>query len=203
MTRNSVVPIVNVLEAMPAAAGLIMSGGKLLDANQRLRAILADGDGLLQRDDRVVVREPSEHTEFLRRLNRFFRTKGQPVPMAMRVSRQESNRPYFITVSVLSDQAQTTWDNSHIAVLTVASPSKMPSLDPRLLVEFWGITRTEAKIALALAEGHTIVCIAEERGVQVNTVYAQIKSILEKTGYTGQTDIARRIADIARVFGSE
>jgi len=202
LARNSTVPITNVLEAIPAAAGLIMSRGKLLDANQALLALLRDGDGLSKVDGRVVACEPSEQAEFLRRLALFFEPDGPRLPVGMRISRGESDEPFFITVSSLLDQGRETWDNGHIGVLTVANPSVTPAMDPRLLAEFLGITLAEAEVAAALWAGTSIASIAKQREVQTNTVYAQVKKIVEKTGYKGQADIARRVSDLARVFGS-
>lgn len=202
LARNSTVPITNVLEAMPAAAALIMRRGKILDANRALFTVLRNGDGLLKIDDRVVAREPSEQAEFQRRLARFFEPGGQRSPVAMRISRLDSTEPYFLSVSPLLDQGREAWDGGHIAVLTVANPLEVPTIDPRMLVEFFGITPTEAEIAAALGSGHTVVCIAKQRGVATNTVYAHIKKIIEKTGYTGQADIARRVSDLSRIFGN-
>ena len=201
MARNTTVPIGNVLDAMPAAAGLIMARGKLLDANKALLALLLEGDGLLRVNDRVAVRNHSEQDEFLKRLDCFFGPVKQRRPVTMRISRQESEEAYFLNVSPLLGQGRETWDNGHIGVLTVATPAVTPSIDPRMLMEFFGITFAEAEVAAALGAGHTIVGIAERRGVQVNTIHAQIKKIVEKTGYKGQADIARRVSDIARVFG--
>lgn len=201
VARTMSVPITNVLEAMPAAAGMIMRRGKLLDANRALFALLSEGDGLARMDDRVVIREPSEQAEFQRRLACFFQDGDRRSTMAMRISRRESDSPYFLTVSPLLEPAQRTWDDSHLAVLTVANPSVAPSIDPAILVEFLGLTRAEADVAAALGSGHTVVLIAKQRGASVNTVYSQIKKIIEKTGYTGQADIARHVSDIARIFG--
>ncbi len=201
LARNSTVSVTNVLEAMPAAAGLIMSRGKLLDANRALSALLREGDGLWTVDGRVAARDKSEQEEFLRRLNGFFAPEGQRRPVTMRISRRDSEDAYFLNVSPLLDQEREAWDNGHIGVLTVANPSIGPSIDPRMLVEFFGITFAEAEVAAALGAGHTVVCIAEERGVQPNTIHAQIKKIIEKTGYKGQADIARRVSDLTRVFG--
>ena len=124
----------------------------------------------------------------------------------MRISRLDSEDAYFLTVTPLPDQGRATGNDSpmagQIGVLTVANPSLAPAVDPSLLVEFFGITVAEAVVAAALGAGDSTAAIARRRGVQVNTIHAHIKSIVKKTGYTGQADIARRVADIARIFGS-
>ena len=206
MARNTTVPIGNVLDAMPAAAGLIMARGKLLDANKALLALLLEGDGLLRVNDRVAARNHSEQDEFLKRLDCFFGPVKQRRPVTMRISRLDSEDAYFLTVTPLPDQGRATGNDSpmagQIGVLTVANPSLAPAVDPSLLVEFFGITVAEAVVAAALGAGDSTAAIARRRGVQVNTIHAHIKSIVKKTGYTGQADIARRVADIARIFGS-
>ena len=202
LARNTTVPIVNVLDAMPAAAGLIVARGKLLDANLALSNLLRERDGLQIMGDRVIIQNNSEQAEFSRRLELFFEPGGQKKPINMRISRQESEEAYFLNVSPLLNRGQETWDNGHIGVLTVADPSLTLTIDPGTLVSFFGITLAEAEVAAALGAGYTVAVIAERRCVQVNTIHAQIKKIVEKTGYKGQGDIARRVSDLARIFGN-
>ena len=202
LTRTRRVPITNVLEAMPAAAALIMARGKLLDANQALFALLREGDGLMKVDDRVLIRERAEQAEFLKRLVTFFQSPAPRPTLAMRVSRRDCDRPYFLTVSPLAESSDDAWGDGSIAVLTVANPSASSTIDPSILAEFLGLTRAEAEVAAALGAGHTIAFIAAQRNASRHTVYAQIKKIIEKTGYRGQADIARHVSDIARIFGS-
>jgi DNA-binding CsgD family transcriptional regulator len=189
------------LETVPAASGLILARGLLLDANRALLTILNDADGLRVVDGRVTVRTWSEQATFSKRLERFFSLTGQR-RISLRVSRLDSTEAYFLTVTPLLDRGRETWEGGHVGVLTVANPAAMPAVDPSLLVEFFEITWTEAEVAAALGRGQSTAKIAECRGVQVNTIHAHIKSILRKTGCTGQIDIARRVVDIARVFGS-
>ncbi|MEI7610331.1 MAG: hypothetical protein WCJ64_23380 [Rhodospirillaceae bacterium] len=202
LARNTTVPFNNALEAMPTAAGLIMQRGKLLDANRSLLAVLREGDGLVKVNDRVVFQEPSEQRVFQRRLAVFFQTGGLRAPVAMRVSRRDSDEPYFIRVSSLQDHQQATWDSDHIGVLTVAQPTVSPVVNASLLMEFLELTQAEAEVSIALAAGQTIASIAVQRGVKTSTVYANIKNISEKSGYNGASEIARRVCDLARIFGS-
>ena len=191
----------NLLETVPVASGLIMTRGRLLDANRALSAILSDADGLRLVDGRVTVQAWSGQVEFSKRLDYFFSPPNQG-RISLRVSRLDSTEAYFLTVAPLLDRGRETWDGGRIGVLTVADPAAMPAVDLNLLMEFFEITWAEAEVAAALGRGQSTAKIAECRGVQVNTVHAHIKSIIRKTGCTGQSDIARRVVDIARVFGS-
>ncbi len=199
---RSATTFTNVLEAMPVAAALIMDGGKLVDSNRALMAMLREGDGLTKVGDRVEARDATEQAGLLRRLASFFEPGKPQAPMTLRVSRHGSAQAYLVTVSPLFDQVAKTWDHGLIGMLTVVDPSAAPPVDPRLIAEFFGITVGEAEVALALGEGRSIAAIASQRGVQVNTIYIHIRRIIEKTGYGGPADIARRVADLATVFGS-
>jgi len=120
----------------------------------------------------------------------------------MRISRRDSEEPYFLSVRGLRDGEWGIWNDHDIGVLTVANPSIRPSIDPRMLAEFMGITLVEAEVAAALGNGLSPAVIAKRRDVQANTNYAHIKSIVRKTGYAGQADIGRRVVDLARIFGN-
>lgn len=61
-----------------------------------------------------------------------------------------------------------------------------------------GLTPTEAHIVLALAEGRTIVEIAESRRASVHTVRNQVKSALSKTGSRRQVELVVLVEQLRR-----
>jgi pimeloyl-ACP methyl ester carboxylesterase/DNA-binding CsgD family transcriptional regulator len=68
----------------------------------------------------------------------------------------------------------------------------------QLLASTFGMTDAETAVAAGLAEGLAPKELAERRGVSVLTVRAQIKSILAKTGASGQSDLVRLLASLSR-----
>ncbi|MFM0500763.1 hypothetical protein [Paraburkholderia caffeinilytica] len=70
-----------------------------------------------------------------------------------------------------------------------------PSSPPvGLLIDLFGLTRSEAEVAVALAGGITAENVARTRRVALDTVRSQIRTILRKTGATGLRDFERIIA---------
>lgn len=61
-----------------------------------------------------------------------------------------------------------------------------------------GLTQSEAQIALALADGHTLAEIAEARSASIHTVRNQVKSALSKTGARRQSDLVALIERLRR-----
>ncbi|WP_299848059.1 helix-turn-helix transcriptional regulator [uncultured Roseovarius sp.] len=61
-----------------------------------------------------------------------------------------------------------------------------------------GLTRAEAEIGLALAQGASPTEIAESRSVSIHTIRNQIKSALSKTGSASRTQLVAQIVRIIR-----
>lgn len=68
------------------------------------------------------------------------------------------------------------------------------------LVQMFGLARSEAEIALALARDASVGEIAKLRGVQVETVRCQIKSLLRKMGLNGQKQLVRVVTRLSAVL---
>ena len=52
----------------------------------------------------------------------------------------------------------------------------------RVLIERWGLSPRQAKVACALATGQTYKEIAADLGITFHTVNTHVKAVLEKTG---------------------
>ncbi len=65
------------------------------------------------------------------------------------------------------------------------------------LAELFGISRAEAEIAIGLHEGADLALIAEQRGVQLDTVRNQVKSLLRKLGLASQKHLTATLVRVA------
>lgn len=99
------------------------------------------------------------------------------------VLRRDSAPPLAITICCLRSTAD--------EIMLVASDLTVEQekvIDP--LMRYFGLTRSEAEVAAAIAAGVPNGRIAERRGVQINTVRTQVKAISAKLGCTRQSQIA-------------
>jgi DNA-binding CsgD family transcriptional regulator len=85
----------------------------------------------------------------------------------------------------------------HAIVAVDALDGAPSSLNPGLLSELFGLSKSEAEIALGLAEDDTVSALAEARGVQIETVRGQIKSLLRKMGLSSQKQLVRVLTRVA------
>ena len=74
-------------------------------------------------------------------------------------------------------------------------------LDPKVLVELFGLSPSEAEIAAALAGDRSIGEIARARTVGVETVRGQVKSLLRKMELNSQKQLVRVLTRVADALG--
>ncbi|PLP56249.1 hypothetical protein CYK37_26060 [Mesorhizobium loti] len=80
--------------------------------------------------------------------------------------------------------------SGHVLV-TLRSESAATTLDATALQQLFPLTTAEARLALALAAGHSLAKYAAEHRVSDNTLRTQIASILHKTGTENQRELVR------------
>jgi DNA-binding CsgD family transcriptional regulator len=66
-----------------------------------------------------------------------------------------------------------------------------------LVQSLFDLTPAEARVARSLAAGETVEAIASTRGVSQNTIRAQIRRVLGKTGCPRQVDIITLLTAIS------
>ena len=83
------------------------------------------------------------------------------------------------------------------AAVMVLTPVTLPQAPPVELVQsLFDLTPAEARVARSLAAGKTVDDIASDGGTSRNTVRTQVRSVLEKTGCSRQTDVVGLLTGI-------
>jgi DNA-binding CsgD family transcriptional regulator len=84
------------------------------------------------------------------------------------------------------------------AAALVLTPVTLPQAPPVELVQsLFDLSPAEARVARDLAAGETVETIASARGVSQNTIRAQVRGVLEKTGCNCQTDVVSLLTAIS------
>jgi DNA-binding CsgD family transcriptional regulator len=87
---------------------------------------------------------------------------------------------------------------SRSAAVLVLTPVALPTAAPVELVQsLFDLTPAEARVARNLAAGKTADDIAGDGGVSINTVRAQVRAVLEKTGCGRQADVVALLTAIS------
>lgn len=77
----------------------------------------------------------------------------------------------------------------------VSDPSWAPELPARRLQRAFGWTEAEAEVAREIASGARLHEVAERRGVGIETVRTQLKSVFRKAGVSSQAALVRLLAN--------
>lgn len=96
-------------------------------------------------------------------------------------------------VSVRPKEVMGVFGDRPYVLVTPLSPDQIPPLDHHALGVIFGFTPTQARVAVALADGQTAREIAERVGCAESTVRTHLRVVMEKLG-------ARRLADAVRLL---
>lgn len=63
------------------------------------------------------------------------------------------------------------------------------------IARIFGLTKAEARLTHAIANGMTATEYSEKNGISINTTYSQIKNILSKTGARRQAELVKLVVE--------
>jgi len=82
-------------------------------------------------------------------------------------------------------------DRPVYAILAIADPLTSPPMTGRHLMDLYGLTSAEARLACDLAEGKSVEAIAAQHSVAISTVRTQLSATLKKCDVERQVDLVR------------
>lgn len=102
------------------------------------------------------------------------------------------SRPPHLPLTLLVSPLRSAELATPAALLFIRDASRA-ALEPSLLRELFGLTRTEAALASALARGQALDAIAGEFGIGIGTARSHLKAALAKTGTRRQGELVALI----------
>jgi DNA-binding CsgD family transcriptional regulator/PAS domain-containing protein len=180
------------LELLTAGTIFTSGDGQVVDANRAAERVLRLGDGLTIRYGKICARRNFETTK-LNRLIEKAATSDSPSAGCMLIARDGGRSPYVVRVATVS-AGLTSFDLS-MAMILVSNPDET-LISETELIQLYGLSPAESRVALALTQGKRMTELAREFGVQVTTLRTQLSSILKKCEVERQSDLVRLIGSI-------
>lgn len=115
------------------------------------------------------------------------RARAQDRKVGMPVEAADGTRHWLVASTIPAS-----WDS--LVVIQAIDASGPNRLDPGLVADLCGLTRSEAEIACMVADGLVPKAIARRLDVSLATVKTHLHRLFRKTGTRGQADIARRVS---------
>lgn len=164
-----------VLHLNPAAESIVASRDGLCVISGLLRASVAHADRALERAVHQALADPRADAW----------TGG-----CVAVPRSFGQRPYVVRV-IPTSAAELNGMASPTALVVIVDPEQEPVPDSEALRRLYGLTKTEAEVALRVLDGTGVVPIAEQLSISVSTVRTHLKHVFHKTDTHRQAELVR------------
>ena len=188
--------LVELLESAKIGIVRLDRHARVVAANDVGHALLRGGGELSQQDGALRAALPKENAELQALLARALARSG--TGGSMRLSRDGSILPAVLNVvPLLKEDAGGRFG----ALVLIADPAHRQDFDPALVGEILGLTSTESRIAVLLAQGKSIGEVAVEARRSPTTVKWHIRQIYAKCGLSRQADLIQLVAQLAKIPG--
>lgn len=182
------------LDLLAAGVVLLDETGRLVHANQAGEALLRDNSELALVHGRLALRRPALHDRFLALLRAAASVARGGLTRARAAMSVPRARRMPLSLEIAPLRAPALEHAARGATVLVFLSDPEAPIGVTRLRELFGLTRTEAAVAEALARGASPETIAVEMGVGLATVRTHLKRILAKTGAHRQAEAAALLA---------
>jgi DNA-binding CsgD family transcriptional regulator len=183
-----------VLDRLPTAVVLCDQSGAPVIVNGAARDILASRDGLVVRGGKLAARRQPE-TDALENLisgaASTARGEGDSPGGTLPVSRASGQRPLSVLVSPMRAPSAIPGHRRIAAALFISDPESVVPANEERLLQLYGLTRAESRLAAKIAQGRSLEEAAAMLNITTQTARGYIKRILCKTGTKRQVELVR------------
>jgi len=179
----------------PVGIVVVDASGRVVGTNARGESLLRDGHALVLRGDRIGARRTGDEA----RLLALIATVGGHSPQAydhagtgIALPRLDSPRPLLVTaMPVPQPEAAFMPASGRQVVLHVVDPDLRTAPPSRVLMAWFGLTVSEARLAHLLADGESLASAASALGVTLDSARQYLKRVFRKTGCHRQAELVR------------
>lgn len=177
--------------------------GRIMETNDRARALLRRGDGLVDKGGVLEARVREDTDRLGKLLARALPASGGPALSGSMLIQRASGLPRLaVHISPVGVWHQDYGGQQVAALVLVVEPGGRAWIDPALVAQALGLTAAQSQVAAALAEGYSVRDIARVTGRQGNSVRFLLKQIYKKYGLSGQVDLVRLVLSLTEFAGS-
>lgn len=186
------------VEAMPLAVIALDRIGRVMHCNRRGEKLLKEEYVLRLREGVLTCADGYLASRFIAAVEATVKS-GQPANLLLQHIKSAGER-YSVTLTSLPKcEAFSLAGKPEGALCLVAPLHRRRIATARQLVELFGLSSAEARLARALTLGESLEVYARENDVRLSTLKTQLRSIFAKTGTDRQSAIVRLIIGIPAV----
>jgi DNA-binding CsgD family transcriptional regulator len=182
-------------DRLPFGVAFLDANGRVLQISKIMKALLNDGDGLCYAHGRLGARRVDEDSIFQRAVLQRPHSKDprQYGGSSLVITRDGNRAPLTVWIMPLPRNAL----SFNVRSLVIAHDPDRSTFAPlpRVMRSF-SLTRSEARLAMLVAQGSSLREAAIQLVITVNTCKTQLKSIYQKTNSRNRTDLVRSISGL-------
>jgi DNA-binding CsgD family transcriptional regulator len=193
----------NVFDQLSVGIVLLDRFARVVFANAAAQSLSADGAPV--RLNTGVTTASSPHA---RRLDELIRSALDGTSVrTMSLPSSGSGRPLMVLVSPVGgvdmDRSDTSGIRDAAAMVMLCDPDRPAQIPAAWIMDAYGLTLAEVRVALAVSSGTTISATARQLKISPNTVKTHLRRVFGKTGTSRQAELSRLMATISLARGSE
>lgn len=190
---------IEALDRLATGVLLCDNSATIIFANRAGRDILEHGDALAVHQGRLKARDQNAMSRLLRLLSAEAGVldAGQLSGGTLLVPRAPGLRPLALAVSSVRMPRASPGPQRTTSVIFINDPGSIFESNASHLLEFYGLTPSEARLAIKITEGRSIEEAAAALKITTETARTYVKRILAKTGAKRQSELIRLV-----IFGS-
>jgi DNA-binding CsgD family transcriptional regulator len=190
--RQTDLTLFAVAAAATAALDRLSQGIALIDgacrvsyANTLAQAICSDTDGLSIHAGELIGTARSDSTRLNAALKRAVGAGAQS--SSLRLERPSRKRP--LTLLIAPMELETNSIRVPAALVLINDPDRRAAPPKERLIDAYGLTAAEARVAQLLLRGEGIAGVAAHSGISLETARTHLRRVLVKTGTHRQSDL--------------
>lgn len=175
--------------------------GRIVEMNDRARAILRQGDGLVDQGGVLSACVPADRDRLERLVAGALPTSSTPaVSGSMTIRRPSVWLPFVVHVKPVGSRQRDFGARRVAAQVLLVEPGHAPRIDPLLVEATLGLTPMESRIAAWVTEGMTVREIAKATGLTERAIRWHLYRAYHKHGLSGQVDLVRLVLSVTALI---
>ncbi|MES9964976.1 MAG: helix-turn-helix transcriptional regulator [Candidatus Sedimenticola sp. 20ELBAFRAG] len=178
------------LDRLPFGVIFTNRNSEVLFLNSKARKICGNGSGIFLSDDNRCCAINNDNNAALHRLISRVSDEADSTEEGNYILRVEGEGNESTSVLVIPVGNKV---SNHGVALFLNTGGGFFDISADIIKSVYSLTDSEAHLLLGLVRGQTLAEIAEERGVTLHTVRAQLKSVFSKTGTKRQASLIKQV----------
>ncbi|MEM8651813.1 MAG: helix-turn-helix transcriptional regulator [Pseudomonadota bacterium] len=170
------------------------STGMIIDMNELAVTMLSGVDGLTISNGKPGCTNPLSHKRLGNLISNIADENAIAAERSLLVPRSSGLPPYKISAQPIANADLPLGRNHACTLLIIQDPASTNAIEIETLMDCFGFTNAEAKVALEIANGQSVQEIAHATATSLATIRTHMQRIMQKMSINRQSEIVRIIS---------